>query len=126
MTELLIEKEDNSPFIQLNAEKGVFKMEGRSIVEDPVVFYKPITEWFNGYMENPLSKTVLDVNLEYFNTSSSKCIYEIFRLLQQKSEEGTVTIKWYFEEGDFDMEETGENYNAMLQGVNFEFIEVPE
>ena len=66
----------------------------------------------------------MSVQLEYFNTSSSKCILDVFKKLETLS--GTeVSVKWYYEEDDEDMLEAGEDYEAIID-LPFEMIEVEE
>jgi hypothetical protein len=58
---------------------------------------------------------VLDVKLEYFNTSSSKCLVEIFRKLEQLQDSGkNVLINWFYEEDDEDMQESGEDFQEII------------
>ena len=64
------------------------------------------------------------MQLEYFNTSSSKCILDVFKKLESLA--GTeVSVKWYYEEDDEDMLEAGEDYEAIID-LPFEMIEVEE
>jgi hypothetical protein len=50
--------------------------------------------------------------MAYFNTASSKCLLEILDLLNeyQKEKNGYVTVNWFYQENDWDMLETGEDY----------------
>ena len=66
----------------------------------------------------------MNIQLEYFNTSSSKCILDDFKKLETLS--GTsITINWYYEEDDEDMLEAGEDYQALVD-IPFKMIEVEE
>ena len=70
--------------------------------------------------------TIVDVKLEYFNTSSSKCILDLFKQLEKLNAGNTeVKVNWYFEEDDEDMEEAGEDYQAIID-LPFKMIEVEE
>jgi len=42
---IYIEKTRLTPDVHLDIEKGVFKIEGRSLPEDVMIFYSPILEW---------------------------------------------------------------------------------
>jgi hypothetical protein len=61
--------------------------------------------------------------LKYFNTSSSKCILDVFKKLENinKSGNSTVIINWHFEEDDEDMSEAGEDYKAIIN-VPFKMV----
>jgi hypothetical protein len=68
----------------------------------------------------------VDVKLEYFNTSSSKCILDLFKKLEAISGSKTkVVVNWFFEEDDEDMEEAGQDYQAIIS-LPFNIIEVEE
>ena len=68
----------------------------------------------------------MNVQLEYFNTSSSKCILDVFKKLEsiQKGKQ-EVIINWYYEEDDEDMLEAGEDYESIIR-VPFKMIEIVE
>ncbi len=113
---LKIEPTHKTPRVYLEPETNTFELGGRSIPEDSVGFYKPILEWIDAYAENPNPKTEFKIELEYFNTSSSKNILEILKKLEAIFNKGNdVHITWYYDEDDEDMEETGEDYKALLQ-----------
>ena len=99
-------------------------IKGRSIPENSIEFYKPLIEWISNYSENPKENTLVNIQLEYFNTSSSKCILDVFKKLESISD-SSVSVKWYYEEDDEDMLEAGEDYEAIID-LSFEMIEVEE
>ena len=123
MEDLKLEGSAKTPFVEFNS-KGELLLKGRSIPENSIEFYKPIIEWIDNYSQSVNENTVLSVQLEYFNTSSSKCILDVFKKLETLS--GTeVSVKWYYEEDDEDMLEAGEDYEAIID-LPFEMIEVEE
>lgn len=126
MENIKLEGTPKTPSVSFDSQNGVLELKGRSIPENSVEFYKPLNEWIEQYGASPQPQTVLDVKLEYFNTSSSKCILEFFKLLEAIDGNGTeVRINWYFEEDDEDMEEAGEDYEAII-ALPFKMIEVEE
>lgn len=126
MENLHLEGSAKTPSIHFDAAAGKLELKGRSIPENSVEFYKPLNEWIDTYGKNPVNATTVDVKLEYFNTSSSKCILDLFKKLESISGERTqVTVNWYFEEDDEDMEEAGQDYQAII-GLTFNIIEVEE
>ena len=85
-----------------------------------------LNEWIETYSTSPKEKTVVDIKLEYFNTSSSKCILDLFKKLERINQKGAeVHVNWYFEQDDEDMEEAGEDYQAIIK-LPFKMIEVEE
>ena len=123
MENLKHEGSSKTPEVDFNSS-GDLLLKGRSIPENSIEFYKPLIEWLEAYAESPSSKTVLSVQLEYFNTSSSKCILDVFKKLEVVSG-SEISIKWYYEEDDEDMLEAGEDYDAIID-LPFEMIEVEE
>ncbi len=115
-----------TPTVNFNASTGVIELEGRSIPENSIDFYKPLVEWLDKYGQEPQEETSVNIRLEYFNTSSSKCILDVFKKLENIHKDGNkVTINWYFEEDDEDMLEAGEDYQSIIK-VPFKMIEVEE
>ena len=123
MEDLKQEGSAKTPVVEFNAS-GELLLKGRSIQENSIEFYKPLIEWIESYSESPNSSTVLNVQLEYFNTSSSKCILDVFKKLESVTG-SEVSVKWYYEEDDEDMLEAGEDYEAIID-LPFEMIEVEE
>jgi hypothetical protein len=123
---LILEGSAKTPSISFNGDSGLLELRGRSIPENSIEFYKPLNEWVERYGSAPCSTTVIDVKLEYFNTSSSKCILDLFKKLEKLNGSGTeVKVNWYFEEDDEDMMEAGEDYQAIIR-LPFTMIEVEE
>ena len=100
---------------------GHLELRGRSIPENSLDFYKPLLEWVDSYIHNAQPETIIHVQLEYFNTSSSKCLLDLFRRLENVNSK--VAIHWYYEQDDEDMLEAGEDYEAIVN-VPFKMIEV--
>ncbi len=115
-----------TPTIHFDGDTGVLEFSGRSIPENSVEFFAPLNEWLEVYQNHPKGETIVDMKLEYFNTSSSKCILDFFKRLEKiNGHSTTVRINWYFEKDDEDMAEAGEDYGAIVS-LPFEIIEVDE
>lgn len=116
MESLKIEGQPKTPEINFDAADGNLQISGRSIPENTIDFFSPVMKWLDEYSSKPSEITCLTVKLEYFNTSSSKCLLDIFRKLEnvQEKNEGRVSVKWLFEEDDEDIMEAGEDYRSML------------
>ncbi|MGQ9863535.1 MAG: DUF1987 domain-containing protein [Bacteroidia bacterium] len=115
MEALRIESTHKTPRVVFDPENNIFEISGRSIPEDAVGFYKPLFDWLEEYAKNPLPRTHIKFELEYFNTSSSKNILELLKVLERIHNEGhEILVTWYYDEDDEDMEETGQDYQALL------------
>ena len=124
MADLNLEGSPKTPTIEFNSGSGYLLIRGRSIPENSIEFYKGLIEALETYNNGPQSNTKVDIQLEYFNTSSSKCILDVFKKLEAL-ENTNLSIAWYYEEDDEDMLEAGEDYQAIIK-VPFTMIEVEE
>ena len=126
MEPIFIEGTAKTPTVKFDSTEGVFEIKGRSIPENSVEFYKPLVDWLDTYKESPLIKTTVNIRLEYFNTSSSKCILDVFKKLESiHKAKNEVEVNWYYEEDDEDMLEAGEDYESIIR-VPFKMIEIVE
>ncbi|NPA67227.1 MAG: DUF1987 domain-containing protein [Chlorobi bacterium] len=126
MESIRIEKTRKTPDITFDAEKGILQIEGKSIPENSIEFYKPLVDWLDEYGKSPKDTTEVNIKLEYFNTSSSKCILDVFKKLEAIYKNNhNVIINWYYEEDDEDMLEAGEDYQSILK-IPFKMIEMEE
>jgi hypothetical protein len=121
-----IEGTAKTPSVNFNPDKGILEIKGRSIPENSLEFYHPILEWLKAYAQAPQKETKVNIQLEYLNTSSSKCLVDVFHKLQLIADAGNeVKINWYYEEDDEDMLETGEDFEDILK-LPFTFIEIKD
>ena len=113
-----------TPTIRFDGGKGIIEIKGRSIPENSIEFYKPLVEWIEAYGKEAPSQTQVNIQLEYFNTASSKCILDVFKKLEavHKQTQGVV-INWFYDEDDEDMLEAGQDYESIIR-VPFKMIEV--
>jgi hypothetical protein len=126
MEKLTIEGTPKTPTINFDNASGTLLIKGRSIPENSIEFYKPLVEALEKYASKPLGATNVNIQLEYFNTSSSKCILDVFKKLEGIHKGGSATtINWYYEQDDEDMLEAGEDYQAIIS-VPFKMIEIEE
>ena len=125
LNEYLHKGDYKNPTINLK-NTGVFEFSGRSLPENSKSIYEPVIEWLNEYKKNSCSETILNFKLEYFNTSSSKLLYEIFKILEEIKNNGSKTIiNWYHEKEDEDFMEEA---NFLISNLDIEliFIEIEE
>jgi hypothetical protein len=117
------EQTAKTPFIQFDSQTGKFEMKGKSIPENSKVFYTNMFEWLDKYITQPVALTTLDIQLDYFNTSSAKCVIDLFKKLEsiEKNNKGKVIINWHYNEDDGDMQEAGQDYQSIVK-VTFNLI----
>jgi hypothetical protein len=115
-----------TPYVMLDADTGMIKLEGRSIPENVIDFFQPILNWLDAYSKEPKQKTEAHFKLEYFNTSSSKRLFDIMKKVEAISaiEGKSVLINWYYEEDDEDIYFAGNDYKALVTKLEFNLIEL--
>lgn len=116
-----------TPYLLLDPKTKTIIIKGRSIPENSVQFYTPVFNALNNWIaEKTKDKITVSVQLEYFNTSSSKCVLDIFKKLQELHKLGAqVDITWIYEKDDEDMMEAGQDYQTIV-GIPFKMVEVEE
>ncbi len=121
MDKLYFESSALTPLVDFDANKGEMLIKGRSIPDNPDEFWYPVLRWFDGYINDPAQSTIFNINLEYFNVTSSKRILALLYKLNELVDKGhEVIVHWYYREGDEDMYEVGQDYAYMVK-VPFEF-----
>ncbi len=121
MEDLFINSTASTPVVDFKI-CGEINLEGRSLPEDSVRFYQPLFEWTK---KLKAENVAVNIKLEYINTSSSKQILTLLKILTEKDDIKQVNINWYYEEGDLDGLETGEHYSTIIDAP-FKFIEYAE
>ncbi|MBC7552784.1 MAG: DUF1987 domain-containing protein [Taibaiella sp.] len=125
MENLILEGTNKTPAVTFLAGSGSLEISGKSIPENSFGFYQPLLQWLDEYAASPSAKSEVKIILEYFNTSSSKCLLDILRKLEtiKKTGKGEVAILWHYEQEDEDMMEAGQDYNSLVD-LPFQLIEI--
>lgn len=113
---------ERSPLIAIDGSTLVIR--GRSFMSNALDYYRPV---INDISSIDMPELFVDVFLEYFNTSSSKCFLEIFKTLVRKAESGVkVHVTWKYTDHTPEMQEAGEDYRDLLEGIVFDIVRVEE
>ncbi|AFM03015.1 protein of unknown function (DUF1987) [Bernardetia litoralis DSM 6794] len=101
-----------TPTIDFNGETGILSIEGQSYPEHAEEIFAPVFDWLDRYLQTPNRIIILNFELSYFNTATSRRFQDLLETLEiYKSEKGgNVTINWHYREDDYDMLENGEDY----------------
>ncbi|MDH5608283.1 MAG: DUF1987 domain-containing protein, partial [Cyclobacteriaceae bacterium] len=108
--ELLLQPTKKTPLVRINQSERMLEMSGRSSPENAIEFYDKVYAAVDNYF-NDEKILVVKMQFEYFNTSSSKCIFMLFKKMKSYVEDGkNIKIHWIYDEDDEDMMEAGEDY----------------
>ncbi|MCE9539487.1 MAG: DUF1987 domain-containing protein [Bacteroidetes bacterium] len=98
---LIIEETNDTPKIILDKLNGVFEISGRSLPENAVKFYSPVLKWMEEYIVTPNQATHFEFKLDYFNSASTKKLFEVITILEKLSSNSLpVTVIWYHTKDD--------------------------
>lgn len=123
MENLHIEATKYTPEITLDTN-GTLSMVGKSYPENTFEFYEPIMDWVEKYFENgPQEKTVVNLEIIYFNSSSSKLFFDFFDLLEEESANNTVEINWIYDEENESALEAGEDFIEDFEELTINLVQ---
>jgi hypothetical protein len=122
MEELAIMGTPKTPAVRSDSNQGLLEITGRSNPENTIEVFKPIVNWVEEYVLNPGENTTINIQLEHFNTSSSKSLIGILKRLEALKKEGrSIVINWYYDADDEDILEAGENFESVIE-IPFKMI----
>lgn len=122
MESISIEATEATPSINFSPEEGLLVIEGRSHPENAKMFYGPLISWCETYVQDPPDKTTLKIQLEHFNTISSKALLDVFRSLQPiRQQDKELVVDWYYESDDEELLDAGRTYQE-ITGIKFMMI----
>lgn len=114
MRPIKLESTEDTPQVEYLDGVNVLRISGRSLPEDAWSFYEPVIEWASVYSPaSAKSALVIELFLEYFNSSSGRYILELLSTLEKKGAEN-VKVIWRAEIDDELMVEKGEEFSSLV------------
>jgi len=112
-----------TPEISLNADTGVISLVGKSYPENTFEFYDPMINWLTNYFNgNTAESTMVNVEITYFNSSSSKLFFDFFDLLEVNNNEHNIKINWIFDKENESAEEAGEDFIEDFENLDITLV----
>ncbi len=119
--DIIIEPSKNTPYIHLDKRNCRLEIRGLSYPEHPGYFYKPVIEEINGCLNYLQDEDVtIDIILEMMNSTSQK--YILFMIKDFVNSPNNITVNWYYEEDDEDMEEEGMVFKDSFKEIDFNLL----
>ncbi|NPA66648.1 MAG: DUF1987 domain-containing protein [Epsilonproteobacteria bacterium] len=110
MENLHIKATRYTPEIHLTTD-GVISLKGKSYPENTFEFYTPMMLWVKEFLENvTVEKIVVNMEIIYFNSSSSKLFFDFFDLLEENVPSHAIEINWIYDEENESALEAGEDF----------------
>lgn len=122
MENLKLEATKYTPEINLDVN-GTISLVGKSYPENTFEFYAPMMKWLEEYFDgNAVDTTTINMEIIYFNSSSSKLFFDFFDLLEENSSDNTININWIYDEENESAEEAGEDFIEDFEELNIELV----
>ncbi len=122
MENLKLEATKYTPEISLESS-GVISMVGKSYPENTFEFYSPIIEWVEAYFDGSAADTtVVNMEILYFNSSSSKLFFDFFDLLEEASANHTIEINWIYDEENESALEAGQDFIEDFEALKINLV----
>ncbi len=110
-----------SPEVDFRYDQQLLTIKGESYQENAAAFYAPIVQQLREFLDE-CHATVITANiaLAYFNSSSTKMLFNIFDTLDHAAIAGNkVVVNWYHDEEDETIFEFGEELKADFTSLTF-------
>ena len=115
---------ESTPYVLIDEAAGYIRFKGECYAENTIEFFKKSTDWLTRYLATDFESLIFDCELEYFNSSSSKLLYNMLRSMDARAQQGKdVTVNWYVVDGNDIILENGEDFKDELKNLNFNIIE---
>lgn len=127
MDVLSIKGTSQYPEVLLDKRIGKLDFSGNALPEDAKGFFEPIIDWIENFFENPPEETTISFRMIYYNTPSSKIIFQILKKFEAAhlNKKTKVKIIWSFPDDDTDMRDAGSDFSENIK-VPFELISYNE
>lgn len=119
---VIIPKTNQTPEVEFDMENKHMSMKGKIIPENPFDFFDHFNLTFDKYIKAHPDNLVINMQLDYFNTVSSKLLSKFF---QKAISNSSPTLNWYYEKDDIELKEAGEDY-AQIINYPINLIELDE
>ena len=114
----------DSPSVDMNPETGVITLLGKSYPENILKFYKPIIDWLNVYFDSiAKNQTIINFDISYFNSGSSKLFFTFFGILTKASKNFKIEVNWYYDVENENAIEAGEDFMKDFKELNINLIQ---
>lgn len=116
---LYITASQSLPEVVLNKQSSIFSIKGDILPEDSVEFFSPIFNWFIEYSKNPNDITILEIDISIINTSSTRRLVKLFKILEELAVNNFVEVKWIYLLDDEIMQFTAYEFQNAFKNLKF-------
>lgn len=108
IADIRIPAEHDKPEIDFRFSQHRLAIRGESYPENAALFYTPLVGAVGSYLgATQGAQITVDVDLVYFNSSSTKVLLGLFEMLNRAGEHNRITLHWHFDPEDETVQEFG-------------------
>jgi len=116
------EKTDMTPYVLIDEEHGIMKLEGESYHENVFAFFQEINEWLVKYLKTDFPSFTVDCKLKYFNSSTVKLLLNMLLEMDRSACGGNITVNWITTKNNKIIIECGEDFQEDVKNLTFNLI----
>lgn len=120
METLKIAETKYTPAISMHPN-GDISIIGKSYPENTFEFYEPIMKWVENYFASGFKRLEVNMEITYFNSSSSKLFFDFFDLLEENNN-NDIVVSWIYDEENESALEAGEDFKDDFEGLNINLV----
>lgn len=126
MDAFTIQATKSTPFIRFDPEINRIQIKGESYPENTAKFFEPIWSGFKHYLASEATgQVVVEIELTYFNSSSSKALMNFFEMLEGSAKAGRdVVVNWWYHPENETAEEAGEEFRDDVPLLKFNVVQL--
>lgn len=122
MDNLTIAASKYTPNIIMDSS-GTVSFVGKSYPENTFEFYAQVLKWIEDFfLEGSSKEFILNFEISYFNSSSSKLFFDLFDILEAHSGDFKIDINWIYDEENESAEEAGEDFIEDFESLNIQLV----
>lgn len=117
--DLIVEPTRTSFGVEFLFDQRLMRFSGDSYPENAYDFFHPLFQWVNKLVHHSHQPIFVEFRVNYFNTSSSKYLFQILEALHAFHENGnTVHVRFFMQENG---EDTFETWKELMDELELPF-----
>lgn len=121
MKNLYIAPTPSSPEVDFKFDARTLSLRGESYPENAAAFYGDILAQLKDFLATQsAARLQVDIALAYFNSSSTKMLFNLIEALNNAAEAGNrIVLNWYHDEDDDTIFEFGQELSEDFSAIEF-------
>ena len=115
-------KTDMTPYVLIDEEQGIMKLEGESYHENVFAFFQEIHEWLVKYLKTDFASFTVDCKLKYLNSSTVKVLLNMLLEMDRSARGKNITVNWIVAKNNKIIIECGEDFQEDVENLTFNLI----